>query len=105
MLDLAVSENEDWSNNATGEFKALFTVFLSNTLAPAAPRLRLFDELLRENDPQRMSITVDALLEACSMHPPGRFVGPEIHGSRPALVPWRPRFWNEAGDYIIACMD
>ncbi len=105
MLDLAVAENEQWSNNATGEFKALFPVFLSNTIAPAAPRLRLFDDLLRENDPLRMPIVVDALLEASNMHSHSRMVGPEIHGSRPALVPWRPKYWKDAWDYVIACMD
>ncbi len=105
MLDLAVSENENWVNNATGEFKALFPVVLSNTVAPAASRLRLFDDLLRENDPQRMPIVVNALLEACSMNARSRTVGPEIHGSRPTLVPWQPKFWKDAWDYVIACMD
>jgi transcriptional regulator with XRE-family HTH domain len=105
MLDLAASENEHWSNNATGQFKALFPVFLSSTVASAGPRLRLFDDLLRENNPQRMPIVIDALLEACSAHPSVRLVGPEIHGSRPALVPWQPKLWKDAWEYVIACMD
>ncbi len=96
LLDLAVSENEDWANNATGEFKALFPVFLSNTVAPAAPRLQLLDDLLRENYPQRMPVVIEALLEACNLHSHSRMVGPEIHGSRPALVPWRPKLWKDA---------
>ncbi len=105
MLDLAASENEHWSNNATGEFKALFPVFLSNTVAPATPRLRLFDDLLRENDPKRMPIVMDALLAASDMNSHSRIVGPEIHGSRPALVPWQPKYWKDAWDYVTACMD
>lgn len=105
MLDLAVAENETWGNNATGEFKALFPVFLSNTVAPAEPRLRLLDDLLRENDPERMPLVVDAILEGASTHPHHRLVGPEIHGSRPALVPWQPKYWKDAWDYISACTD
>ena len=105
MLDLAVAENETWGNNATGEFKALFPVFLSNTVAPAAPRLRLLDDLLRENNPQRMPIVIEALLEGSNTHPHSRMIGPEIHGSRPALVPWQPKFWADAWDYISACID
>lgn len=105
LLSLAVAENETWSNNATGEFKALFPVFLSNTVAPAEARLRLLDDLLREKNAERMPLVVEALLAGASVHSYSRMVGPEIHGSRPALIPWRPHYWNEAWDYIIACMD
>ncbi|ULK98505.1 type II toxin-antitoxin system MqsA family antitoxin [Bradyrhizobium sp. I71] len=105
LLKLAVAENEQWSNNSIGQFKALFPVFLSNTTAPPASRLRLFDELLRKNDPKQMPIVVEALVAAINMHSNSRMVGPEIHGSRPALEPWEPKYWNEAWDYVIACAD
>lgn len=105
LLKLAVAENEQWSNNSIGQFKALFPVFLSNTIAPPAPRLRLLDELLRKNDPQQMPIVVEALVAAIDMHSNSRMVGPETHGSRPALEPWEPKYWNEAWDYVIACVD
>lgn len=105
LLKLAVAENEQWSNNSIGQFKGLFPVFLSNTTAPPAPRLRLFDELLRKDDPQQMPIVVEALVAAIDMSSNSRMVGPEIHGSRPALEPWEPKYWNEAWDYIIACVD
>jgi hypothetical protein len=39
MLSLAVAENESWGNNATGQFKNLFPVFLADTAA--APQARL----------------------------------------------------------------
>lgn len=105
LLDLAVAENEKWSNNATGEFGALFPVFLSNTTAPAAPRLQLFDDLLRENNPERMPIVINALIKAAGMHSHSRMIGPEIHGSRPALEPWQPKLWKDAWDYAIECMN
>lgn len=105
LLVLAVAENEDWSNNATGEFKALFPVFGSNTVAPAEPRLRFIDDLIEQNDTQRMPIVIDALLEGAETRSRGRIIGPGIHGSRPALVPWQPKFWKDAWDYVFACMD
>lgn len=105
MLDLAVAENESWGNNATGQFKALFPVLLSNTEAPAGPRLQLLDDLIKEDDPLRMPIVVEALIEAANSHSHSRAVGPEIHGSRPALVPWQPKYWQDAWDYIISAMD
>ncbi|WP_315806360.1 MULTISPECIES: type II TA system antitoxin MqsA family protein [unclassified Bradyrhizobium] len=105
MLKLAIAENEQWSNNSLGQFKALFPVFLSNTTAPGAVRLRLFDELLRKDDPQQMPVVVDALIAAANMHSHSRALGPETHGSRPALEPWQPKTWGEVWEYVIACVD
>ena len=105
LLRLAVAENEQWGNNSVGQFKALFPVFGANTTAPAAPRLRLIDELLQKNDPQEMPIVVDALLQAASTVSHARLMGPETHGSRPQLVPWQPKYVKDARDYVVACAD
>ncbi len=105
MLDLAVAENEDWSNNSTGQFKGLFPILLPDTAASPAARLQLFDELIRENDPLRMPIVIEALLTAARTGSHFRTIGPEVHGSRPALAPWRPKYWKEAWDYIIEVMN
>ncbi|WP_445487870.1 type II TA system antitoxin MqsA family protein [Rhodopseudomonas sp. RCAM05734] len=105
LLKLAVAENESWGNNSVGQFKALFPVFGANTTAPAEPRRRLLDELIHDDDPAQMPLVVDALLEASSLHSSARLVGPETHGSRPQLIPWQPKTWQEAWDYIIPCVD
>jgi hypothetical protein len=105
LLKLAVAEDETWGNNSVGQFKALFPVLGANTTAPGEPRLRLLDELLDANDPRQMPLVVDALLEASSMHSHARMMGPETHGSRPQLIPWQPKYWKDAWDYIIACVD
>jgi hypothetical protein len=39
LLSLAAAENESWGNNATGQFKNLFPVFLADTVV--GPSLRL----------------------------------------------------------------
>ncbi|MBG0794219.1 type II toxin-antitoxin system MqsA family antitoxin [Methylocystis sp. H62] len=105
LLKLAVAENETWGDNSVGQFKALFPVLGANTTAPAKPRLQLLDELLQANDPMQMALVVDALLEASSMHSHARMMGPGTHGSRPQLIPWQPKYWSDAWDYIIACVD
>ena len=105
LLKLAVAENETWGNNSVGQFKALFSVLGANTTAPAEPRLRLLDELLAADDPMQMPLVIGALLEASDMHSHARMMGPETHGSRPQLIPWQPKYWKDAWDYVIACVD
>lgn len=105
MLNLAVAENETWGNNATGQFKALFPVFLANTAATGDTRLRLLDELIRQNRDERMPHVVEALLAATNLRSSSRLVGSETHGSRPALEPWRPEYWKDVWTYVFACMD
>src|SRR5262249_12810611 len=99
------AENETWGNNATGQFKSLFPVFLGNTEADAELRLGFLDTLIDEDDPIRMRFVVDALLEGANTHSHFRTVGSEVHGSRPALKPWQPKLWKDAWDYILACLD
>lgn len=105
LLDLAVAENEKWRNSASGPFKGLFPVTLSGTEAGPECRLRLLDELIRENDAVRMPFVVEALLSGASTLPHIRFVGPEIHGSRPALESWYPKLRKDYWDYITDCLD
>jgi hypothetical protein len=105
LLSLAAAENETWGNNATGRFKCLFPVFLSDTVAGPEARLRLIDELVAQNDPSRVPIVVDALLRGADINSSHRMVGAETHGSRPALEPWHPKLWKDAWDYVVACLD
>ena len=104
LLSLAAAENETWGN-ATGRFKCLFPVFLSDTVAGPEARLRLIDELIVQNEPSRMTLVVDALLRGADINSTHRMVGAETHGSRPALEPWHPKLWKDAWDYVVACLD
>lgn len=105
LLALAVVENERWANNASGEFKSLFPVLLADTEAGPEARLRLVDEIIDEGHPAQLSLIVDALTEGSKTDFFSRSVGAEIHGSRPALEPWRPHLDKEVWDYIRACSD
>ena len=105
LLSLAAAENETWGNNATGRFKCLFPVFLSDTAAGPEARLQLLDELVTQNDPSRMPIVVDALLRGADINSSHRMVGAETHGSRPAVEAWEPKLWKDAWDYVVACLN
>jgi DNA-binding transcriptional regulator YiaG len=104
LLKLAVAENESWGNNSTGQFKNLFPVFLADTAAGPKLWLQVIDEALCSDNERQLSIVVDALLEGAKTDFFSRSVGPEYHGSRPALEPWHPKIWKDAWDYIRDCV-
>ena len=104
LLRLAVVENETWSNNATGQFKALFPIHLGNTAADGNARLSMLDEAADTDDPVQRSIVVEALISGSTTAHFSRFVGAETHGSSQALKSWRPATKKEAADYIEGCV-
>ena len=105
LLRLAVSENEMmWGNNATGRFKDLFPVLSGNTAADGNARLSVLDEATETDNPTERLIVVEALIAGSGMDHFSRFVGPESHGPRPALEPWRPATKGEVMDYIEGCV-
>ena len=105
LLRLAMAENERWGNNATGQFKALFPVFLADTAADGASRFGVLDEVLATAGEECEEIVVEALLEGAETDNFNRVVGAESHGLRPALEPWKPKTWREVWDYIRGCLD
>ena len=104
LLRLALAENETWGNNATGQFKRLFPLLLADTAAPGVDRLSLLEDVAQTNNPEQLAILVDALIDASSMDHFSRFLGSEVHGSRPALEPWRPATHEEAVSYVSECL-
>ena len=104
LLRLALAENETWGNNATGQFKRLFPLLLADTAAQGVARLSLLDDVAQTNNPEQLAIVVDTLIAASSMDHFSRFLGSEVHGSRPALEPWRPATHEEAVSYVTACV-
>lgn len=103
LLALACAENEQWDNNATGNFKSLFSVLGGSTSAGPEVRLRLLGDLIGSGDEQSLPLVAEALLSATDLHSGVRMVGAELHGSRPALSPWLPANWKDAGHYVKEC--
>ena len=105
LLRLAVAENETWSNNATGQFAALFPVILGNTSADGEDRLDFLDEAIAAKETDWDAVIVEALIAGCRTSGFSRMVGPEAHGSRPALEPWLPSDKQAATAYLTGCVD
>lgn len=99
LLKLASAENESWSNNATGQFKQLFSTFLSGTEAPPRLRLRVIDAALGSNDREYRGLAVEALDEVITTRGGSRIVGAEYQGTGAPLEEWKPTVWQEAFDY------
>ena len=107
LFKLACGENENIINNATGQFQSLFPVQLATTEADPEKRFTVIDELVDKHDNNSnhgLSIIVDALLEGAKTHHFHRDIGPEIHGSRPALESWLPKTHKEYWDYVKECV-
>ena len=105
LLRLAIAENEDGiSNNATGQFTALFPILAGSTAADGRSRQLFLKQAADTNDPIQRSVVVDALLSGAKTDFFSRLVGPESHGSKPALKEWRPDTAEGASDYISSCV-
>jgi hypothetical protein len=105
MLLLAVSENESWSNNATGIFAQLFRIQLSGTAATPAVRFKLLKRALALESGSFDMVVLEALHEAISTYGGSKIVGAEHQGSKPPLEDWRPAFWQEIFDYWQEAFD
>jgi len=105
LLLLASSENENWSNNATGIFKQLFRTFLSGTEAPPRMRLSLIDSALRSDRVSIRELAVTALEQAITTYSGSRMIGAEYQGSGKPLEEWRPKVWGEAFEYWEQVLD
>ena len=107
LLRLAEAESEPQiSNNATGQFVALFPIILGETAADGKSRIAFLDGI-PDTGKQRRAVVVKALLAGIktSHFSRVRVVGAESHGSRPALVPWRPKTSKQLSEYVLACLD
>ena len=103
LLRLAIAENESVSNNATGQFKALFPMMLGNTAADGDKRLAVLNEAADTDDVVRLVIVVEALSAGSKLGHFSRIAGAEAQGSSPALESWRPATNDAAARYIEKC--
>jgi hypothetical protein len=89
LAELAVAENEPFSNNATGEFCARFQIVLGGTEVPYRERLVVLDELVRRSEPARTRLVIQALSSAGLLHET-RLCHGEDHGARCVNPEWHP---------------
>ena len=106
LLRLAAAENQQWANNATGQFIALFPILLGGTEADGTERLDLLHDLISKTDNiAEQEVLIKSLAEVLELNNCMRVLGAEAHGTRPALMSWQPKTKDEADNYINGCAD
>ena len=100
----AAAETEDHiSNNASGQFKQLYQLYLSGTEADPAARLLVLDDGLRSSNPKERELCVEALGHMLDVNHFSRGGGAEEIGSD-RLKDWQPTTYGEIRDFIRAAV-
>lgn len=104
LAQLAIAENENYSNNATGVLSRLFTVLLSGTQAPLSLRQSELFRMARSDDMALRRIAVEALDKALTTDNFIGTAGGRSQGSSGPLKEYRPKLWQEVFDYWQCCL-
>lgn len=102
LLKLGAAENEDWSNNASGQFTGLYQLYLSGTEAAPEEKLIVLDEGLANADERVRKLCIEALNRMLENWHFSRSGGSEHIGAGEALEDWRPKTNGEVFDYYRA---
>jgi hypothetical protein len=103
---LAACETEERiSNNATGQFKQLYQLYLSGTCAAPAARLAVLDEGLRSGNAREREVCVGALDRMLDTHDFTRTSEAEEIGSGERLVDWAPKTRLDILTFLGAAID
>lgn len=100
---LADAENETWANNASGEFRSRFQVFLGGTSAPYMERLKVIDSLLHRSEDSYWKLSVEALSRVGETHASRMAPRSKLDAAREPE--WQPRTGQDHLDAINAAMD
>ena len=102
MMLLAIAENEHISNNATGQFIALFPLYLPATAATLEQRLLFLQKQVQYKE--RQLILLSALGRALRTRDFIFFGGAEQRGTE-KLSNYQPKTNEEISKYIHECLD
>jgi hypothetical protein len=101
LYSFAVSENEDWGNNSTNQFKQLFQLYLSGTEATLKERLEVLKWGLDKKDDDYTQIAIQAMGRGLVHDHYTRMGGAEKQGSGAPLKDHQPTgneiisYWQE----------
>lgn len=104
LMKLGAAENEDWSNNASGQFTGLYQLYLSGTEATPKEKLLVLDDGLASTDGRVRKLCVLALNRMLESGHFSRSGGSEHIGAGEALEDWRPETYGEIFDYYRAAL-
>src|SRR5699024_7534982 len=101
---LAAAENEGFSNNASGQFKQLYQLYLSGTEALPEEKLAVLDDGLASSDQRIRQVCVSALNEMLEDGHFSRSSGVEYISISETLEDWSPTTYGEILDYFKAAL-
>lgn len=100
LISMALSENEDYSNNSKGTLIGLFDIQgLAATQADPSKRFCILEDLVRSNDTNRRRLGLEMCEEWLQTRGGSRMVGPEYQGLKPVIEFWRPTTYGQIFDY------
>ena len=102
MLRLALAENENISNNATGQFVALFPLYLPATATTLEHRLKFLQKQMQYED--RLLLLTRALGRALRTRDFIYWSGSEQRGAE-KLSNYQPKAQGEIEMYILGCLE
>ncbi|MBN8198599.1 hypothetical protein [Thalassospira povalilytica] len=105
LLRFAAAENENFSNNSTGQFVSLFQLYLSGTEAAPAAKLRVVDEALSSENLAVRQVVVKALNQMLKVHHFTRTGGNEQIGVGAPLRDWQPLTTDDVLDYYRSALE
>lgn len=105
LFKLAQYENENFSNNASGQFAQLFRWQLSGTEADFNQRLFILNKALALNIESADAVIIKAIKAAINTHGGTRTIGAEFQGTKPELREWHPSTYKEIYDYWQSLLD
>jgi len=104
LLRFAAAENESWGNNATGQFKQLFQIYLPGTQANLDERLRIVREALGSEVKEERILGILAIGHAIEVHSFSRGGLVESQGTRIPGRDYEPS-GREIQEYWKECID
>lgn len=105
LFKLAQFENENYSNNALGQFSQLFRLQLSGTEADLSQRLAILHDALALDLESADVVIIDAIKTAIDTHGGTRTIGAEFQGTKPELKEWYPKNNQEIYNYWQSLLD
>ena len=104
LLRLGAAENEGIANSASGQFKALYPLYLSGTEAPPDEKLTILDEGLNCGDDRIQALCVEALDTMLRTGHFSRMGGMYSIGAGDPLKEWQPKTHGDVYDHYRAAL-
>lgn len=99
LARLAAGENENFGNNATGQFLQLFHIHLPGTSVNFERRLAIVNWMLEDEEPELHRLAVNAMSRGLKAHHFHRSIGAENQGFGTTIIEYRPDTWQEIFNY------